>query len=121
MFENSIYSLSTYLVPLLSIVYIQVKESRGYLKNHMIAIAMVGIANLILQKKGLWEKLLILMGHLIILPIVFSFDATQKLVLQSIVVPLVLINTLPVWKYDLTRFQMSLFYIVFYLSVDTKE
>lgn len=121
MFENSIYSLSTYLVPLLSVVYIQFKESRGYLKNHMIAMAMVGIANLILQRKSFLEKLIILLGHLILLPIVFSFDATQKLVLQSLIVPLVLINTLPVWKYDLTRFQMSVVYIVFYLSVDTKE
>ena len=87
----------------------------------MIAMAMVGIANLILQRKNFQSKLIILVGHLIILPIVFGFDANPKLILESLLVPMVLINTLPVWKYDLTRFQMSLLYIIFYLSVDTNE
>ena len=120
MFENSKLYISTYVIPLLMVLYIQYKHVRKLIICHMIPISIIGIVEVLKKKRTIIEKISIIIGHLLFFIIVFFFKPT-KYKLPRIIYPITLliaiaiIINMPIWEYLITKKHMIIIYSVIYI------
>ena len=65
MFKDASKSISTYLIPVLCVLYIQFPILRNLIILHMIPISIIGVANAVIQERTPFEKIMIILGHLV--------------------------------------------------------
>lgn len=115
MFQDASKSLSTYMIPLLCGLYVQFPKLRNIVLRHMVPISVIGIANVAMQKRTPFEKMVILLGHLapFMLSLVYKPVPSADL-FSTLFVALAFISFLPVWTYELSREQMIALYVLFF-------
>ena len=81
----------------------------------MVPISVIGIANVAMQKRTPFEKMVILLGHLapFMLSLVYKPVPSADL-FSTLFVALAFISFLPVWTYELSREQMIALYVLFF-------
>ena len=111
--------ISTYAIPLLSILYLCIEKTRALLKPHLITIMILGILDAMYDYKTSLEKILIILGHLVIIPLLLIEppDEKSQLNILSILGVFVIINITPYWHYKLTRNQMFYMYALLYTTL----
>ena len=77
MFKNAKLHVSTYVIPLLMVLYVLYKDLRKLIICHMLPISIIGIVEVLKKKRTIIEKVLITIGHLLFFIIVF-FDITKR-------------------------------------------
>ena len=124
MFEKSKLYVSTYVIPLLIVLYIQYNHLRKLIICHMLPISIIGIIEVLKKKRTIVEKISIIIGHLLFFIIVFFFKPT-KYKLPQIIYPITLliaiaiIINMPIWEYLITKKHMIIIYSVIYICFIT--
>ena len=113
--------ISTYAIPLLSILYLCIEKTRSFLKPHLIIIMLLGILDALHDNKTRIETILIILGHLVVIPLVLLEPPTNKihnklLNILSVISVFTIINITPYWHYKLTRNQMFYLYVLLYIT-----
>ena len=120
MFKDASTSISTYIIPLLCVLYIQYPILRNLIIDHMVPISIIGIVNAVLQKRTWFEKAIILCGHLIFFLLLKKYkpgaqNVGQTIKLATLLFSIAIILSIPIWTYELSRCQMVTMYSVVYL------
>jgi hypothetical protein len=122
MFKDASKSISTYLIPVLCVLYIQFPILRNLIILHMIPISIIGVANAVIQERTPFEKIMIILGHLVFYLLLVNYKPTTSNVnlfakLVTLLISLVLISSVPTWTYELSREQMIAMYLLIYLML----
>jgi len=122
MFKDATKFISTFLIPILSAVYITIPLLRTLIIYHMIPISIIGIVDALFQARSISEKIIVIFGHLIFFLLIIKFKAGSSSVdlsiyLATLICALSIILWLPVWKYTISKEQMIIMYVVIYFAV----
>jgi len=118
LYRRAIPYVSTYLVPIVIVVYILAKASRAYLIPNFITVFIVGITDTMLRDDTPgWMKALVVVCHapLLILPFVWRPTPVPHVLAGVTLLYLVAIATilfLPHWPYIMSRRQFVQFYTI---------
>ena len=120
MFKNAFLYISTYVIPLLMILYIQYSSIRNLIICHMLPISIIGIIEVLLQNRTPIEKLLIIIGHLLFFVLVIFYKPNNyklhPLIFPlTLYIPISIIINMPIWKYEITKEQMVILYTIIYI------
>tara|TARA_Y100000996_G_C22481725_1_gene626475 strand:- start:318 stop:725 length:408 start_codon:yes stop_codon:yes gene_type:complete len=119
MFKEAKLHVSTYVIPLLMVLYIQCKDIRKLIIYHMLPISIIGIVDVLKKKRTIIEKISVIIGHLLFFIVVFFYKPTNYK-LPKIIYPITLliaisiIINMPTWKYLITKKHMIILYSVIY-------
>ena len=122
MFKDAFKSISTYLIPVLCVLYIHFPILRNLIIQHMIPISIIGVANAIIQERTPFEKIMIILGHLVFYLLLVNYKPTTSDVnlstkLVTLLISLLIISSVPIWTYELSREQTIVMYLVIYLTL----
>ena len=117
MFEKSHKYISTYMIPLLGILYASLPKLRGNLVPHLISIMIIGIYERFIQTGTSLQTLLVVLGHLSVLLLITTFRPLSKsygipVDILLLTIGLAIIKNVPVWKYKITREQLMYMYLL---------
>ncbi len=120
MFKNAKLHVSTYVIPLLMVLYVLYKDLRKLIICHMLPISIIGIVEVLKKKRTIIEKVLITIGHLLFFIIVFFYKPTkyklpQIIYLITLLIAVTIIINMPIWKYLITKKHMIIIYSVIYI------
>ncbi len=120
MFKDSKLHVSTYIIPLLMVLYIQYDDFRKLIFSHMLPISVIGVVDALKKNRTILEKLFIIIGHLLFFIIVFFYKPNKyklpKIIYPiTLLIPITIIINMPIWKYLITKRQMIIIYSVIYI------
>ena len=120
MFKNSFLYISTYVIPLLMLLYIQFNNIRNLIILHMLPISIIGIIEVLLQKRTPIEKILIIIGHLLFFVLVIFYKPNNyklhPLIFPlTLCIPISIIINMSIWKYEITKEHMVILYTIIYI------
>ena len=120
MFKNAKLHISTYVIPLLMVLYVLYKDLRNLIICHMLPISIIGIVEVFKKKRTIMEKVLITIGHLLFFIIVFFYKPTkyklpQIIYLITLLLAITIIINMPIWKYLIPKKHMIIIYSVIYI------
>ena len=105
-----VFYLSTYLVPILTFLYIYFPFCRKILLIHMIIIFLIGNIETYFQPVSLISKIFGWLAHTILVIVILYFnipkEINKKIIIHSDIICIlapILIYLLPWWKYVLSR------------------
>lgn len=120
MFKNSFFYISTYVIPLLMLLYIEFTNIRKLIISHMLPISIIGIIEVLLHNRTPIEKLLIIIGHLLFFVLVIFYKPNNYklhplIFTLTLCIPISIIINMPIWKYEITKVQMVILYTIIYI------
>ena len=120
MFKDASTSISTYIIPILCVLYVQFPSMRNLIIDHMVPISIIGIVNAALQDRTVIEKAIIICGHLIFYILIKNYkpgasNVSDTIKLVTLLLSISIILSIPTWTYELSRCQMVSMYSVIYL------
>ena len=88
----------------------------------MIPISIIGVSNAIIQERTPFEKIMIILGHLVFYLLLVNYKPTTSDVnlstkLVTLLISLLIISSVPIWTYELSREQTIVMYLVIYLTL----
>ena len=113
--NNLIPYISTYLVPIIALIYYFFKSTRAYFIPQFIAIYIVGVTDSLTKYKTWTKPLSAIIGHspLLIFPLIWKPTPVPYLLLGVGILYIIGVSVLigiPIWHYRLTRKQFIKIY-----------
>jgi len=119
-----VFYLSTYLVPILTLLYIYFPFCRKMIFIHMILIFIIGNIETYYQPVTLISKIFGWLAHTILIITILYFkipkEINKKIIIHSDIICIlapILIYLLPWWKYVLTRNNFFFLFVINYIII----